>query len=51
MVCFQEGENDEIMYMFVASGVYIQMSRWPQPFTMMERQGYAVALKIILSQG
>jgi hypothetical protein len=26
MVCFQEGENDEIMHIFAASGVYIQMT-------------------------
>jgi hypothetical protein len=26
MVCFQEGENNEIMHMFAASGVYIEMS-------------------------
>jgi hypothetical protein len=25
----QEGDNDEIMHMFAASGVYIQMSPWP----------------------
>jgi hypothetical protein len=51
MVCFQEGENDEIMNMFAASGVYIEMSPWPPHFTMMGRQGYvAVALKITLSQ-
>jgi hypothetical protein len=25
----QEGENDEILHMFDASGVYIQMSPWP----------------------
>jgi hypothetical protein len=28
-VCFQEGKNDEIMHMFAASGVYIEMSPWP----------------------
>jgi hypothetical protein len=33
----QEGENYEIMHMFAASGVYIQMSAWPPPFTMMGR--------------
>jgi hypothetical protein len=51
MVCFQEGENDEIMHMFAASGVYIQMSPWPPPFTMMGRQGCVVASKITLSRG
>jgi hypothetical protein len=51
MVCFQEGENDEIIHMFAASGVYIEMSLWPPPFTMMGRQGYAAALKITLSRG
>jgi hypothetical protein len=45
----QERENDEIMHMFVASGVYIEMSLWPLPFTMMGRQCYAAALKITLS--
>jgi hypothetical protein len=39
-ICFQEGENDEIMHMFAASGVYIEMSPWPPPFTMMGRQGF-----------
>jgi hypothetical protein len=33
------------MHMFAASGVYIEMSPWPPPFTMMERQGYAGQLK------
>jgi hypothetical protein len=47
----QERENDEIMHIFVASGVYIQMSPWPPPFTIMERQGCTVALKTTLSQG
>jgi hypothetical protein len=37
--------------MFAASGVYVEMSPWPQPFTMMERQGYAVALNTNLSRG
>jgi hypothetical protein len=37
--------------MFAASGVYVEMSPWPPPFTMMEIQGYAVALKITLSRG
>jgi hypothetical protein len=40
----QEGENDEIMHMFAASGVYIQMSPWPPPFTMMGIQGYCRCL-------
>jgi hypothetical protein len=47
----QEGENDEIMHMFATLGIYIQMSPRPPPFTMMGRQGYAVDLKITLSQG
>jgi hypothetical protein len=42
---------DEIMHMFVASGVCIQMSPLPPPFTMMGRKGYATDLKITLSQG
>jgi hypothetical protein len=46
-----EGENDEIMHMFAASGVYIQMSPRPPPFMMMGIQGYATALKITLSRG
>jgi hypothetical protein len=37
--------------MFAASGVYIVMSPWPPPFTMMGRQGYTAALKITLSRG
>jgi hypothetical protein len=37
--------------MFAASGVYIKMSPWPPPFTMLGRQGYAAALKITFSQG
>jgi hypothetical protein len=45
----QEGENDEIIHMFAVSGVYIQMSPWPPPFTMIGRQGCAAALKITLS--
>jgi hypothetical protein len=36
-VCFQEGKNNDIMHMFAASGVYIQMSMWPPPFMMMGR--------------
>jgi hypothetical protein len=46
-----EGENDEIMHMFAASGVYIQMSPRPPPFMMVGIQGYAAALKITLSRG
>jgi hypothetical protein len=46
-----ELEGDEIMHIFDASGVYIQMSPRPPPFTMIGKQGYAVALKITLSQG
>jgi hypothetical protein len=45
------GPLDEIMHMFAASGVYIQMSPWPQPFTMMGKQGCAAAFKITLSRG
>jgi hypothetical protein len=44
-------DTDEIMHMFAASGVYIEMSPWPPPFTMMGRQGYDAALKITLSRG
>jgi hypothetical protein len=51
MTQIQEEENDEIVHMFAASGVYIQMSPWPPPFTMMGRQDCATALKITLSQG
>jgi acyl-CoA reductase-like NAD-dependent aldehyde dehydrogenase len=47
----QEGENDEIMHMFAASGVYIQMSPWSPPFMMMGRQGCAAPLQITLSPG
>jgi hypothetical protein len=47
----QEGENDESMHMFAASGVYIKMFPWPPPFTMRGRQGYAVSLKLTLSRG
>jgi hypothetical protein len=50
-ICFQEGENDEIMHMFAASGVYIEMSPWLTPFTMTGRQDYVAALKITLSRG
>jgi hypothetical protein len=46
----QEGENYEIMHLFAASGVYIQMSPRPPPFTMMGRQVCVVALKLTLSQ-
>jgi hypothetical protein len=51
MVCFQEAENNEIMHIFAASGVYIQMTPWPPPFTIIGRQGCVAALKITLSQG
>jgi hypothetical protein len=34
---FQEGKNDEIMHMFAALGVYIEISPCPLPFTMMGR--------------
>jgi hypothetical protein len=51
MVCFQEVENDEIMHMFTASGVYIEMSPWPPHFMMMGRQDYIKTLRITLSQG
>jgi hypothetical protein len=37
--------------MFAALGVYIQMSPWPPPFTIMGRQGCTAALKTTLSQG
>jgi hypothetical protein len=47
----QEGENDEIMHIFAASGVYIQISLWSPPFTMMGRQGCTTTLKITLSRG
>jgi hypothetical protein len=47
----QKGGNHEIMHMLAASGVYIQMFPWSQPFTMMGRQGCVIALKITLSQG
>jgi hypothetical protein len=43
--------RDEIMHMFGASGVYIQMSPWPLHFMMMGRHGCAAALKITLSRG
>jgi hypothetical protein len=32
MVFFQEGESDEIMHIFAASGVYIQMSPMASTF-------------------
>jgi hypothetical protein len=47
----QERENDEIVHIFAASGVYIKMFPSPPPFTMIGRQGYATALKITLSRG
>jgi hypothetical protein len=40
---------DEIKHIFAALGVYIEISSWPPPFTMIGRQGYVVALKITLS--
>jgi hypothetical protein len=43
------GCSNEIMHMFAASGVYIQMSLWPPPFMMMEREGCGAALKMTLS--
>jgi hypothetical protein len=49
--CFQEGENNEIMHMLAALGVYIQMSLWPPPFMMMGRQACCAALKMTLSRG
>jgi hypothetical protein len=51
MVFFQEAENDEIMDMFAALDLYIQISPWTPPFTMMGRQGCGVVLKITLSRG
>jgi hypothetical protein len=51
MLSFQEGEDDEMKHMFAALGVYIQMSPWPPPFTIMGRQGCTAALKTTLSQG
>jgi hypothetical protein len=45
------GSGDEIMNMFVASGIYIEMFPWPPPFTMMGRQCYVADLKITLSRG
>jgi hypothetical protein len=38
MVCFQEGENDEIMHMFATSSAYIRMPTWPPPFMIVGRQ-------------
>jgi hypothetical protein len=46
----KEGENDDIMHIFAASGVYNQISPRPPSFTMMGRQGYAADLKITLSR-
>jgi hypothetical protein len=51
MVYFQEGENDEIMLMFAASGAYIQMTPWPPPFTIMGIHGCGAVLKMTLSRG
>jgi hypothetical protein len=39
------------MHMFIASGVYIQMSPWPLTFIMIGWQGCATTLKITLSRG
>jgi hypothetical protein len=39
------------MHIFTALDVYIQMSMWPPPFMMMERQGCGAALKMTLSRG
>jgi hypothetical protein len=50
-ICFQEGENDEIMHLFATLGVYIEMSPWPPHLMMMRRQGYVATLKITLSRG
>jgi hypothetical protein len=46
-----EVKDDEIMHMFAASGVYIELSPLPPPFTMLGRQCYAADLKITLSRG
>jgi hypothetical protein len=46
-----EVKDDEIMHMFAASGVYIELSPVPPPFTMLGRQCYAADLKITLSRG
>jgi hypothetical protein len=43
--------SNEIMHMFAASGVYIQMSLWPPPLMMMGRQGCGAALKMTLTRG
>jgi hypothetical protein len=50
-ICFQKGENDEIMHRLTTLGVYIQMSSWPQPFTLLGRQGCGAPLKITLTRG
>jgi hypothetical protein len=42
--------TNEIMHMFAASGVYIQMSIWPSPFMMMGSQGCGAVLKMTLSR-
>jgi hypothetical protein len=44
-----QGCSNEIMHMFAASGVYIQMSLWPPPFMMMGREGCGATLKMTLS--
>jgi hypothetical protein len=51
MICFEKGENDEIMYMFATPGTYIQMPSWPPPFTSIGRQGCIAVLKMTLSRG
>jgi hypothetical protein len=48
---FVSAPGDEIMHIFVVSGVHIQMSPQPPPFTMMGREHYPTALKITLSRG
>jgi hypothetical protein len=50
MVCFHEGENNEIMYIFATSGVYIQIFLWHPSFMMMGRQGCGATLKMTLSR-
>jgi hypothetical protein len=39
------------MHMFVISSVYIEISTWSPHFTMMGRQDYVTALKIIFTRG
>jgi hypothetical protein len=48
--CFIKNvKHDKSMHMFAASGVYIEMSPWPPPFMMMERQAYAATLNTTTS--